>query len=128
MTGHPEAKDPYVMLVPKASGGAVDTHLTGLNEALSESFAQQSHIVPHFEKLQRADADERHLFVPVHYTGVNDSVSLGLMFHNDALPSDPPPVPEYIDALWLAPQFSRRVLLWTRDEGWRNLYPYDDEV
>lgn len=125
MTGHPEVRDPYVMVVPEAGGGVVDTNLAGLNEALAESFSQQSHIVPHFEKLERADADERHLFVPVHHTGVNDSVSLGLMFDNDALPADAPPVPEYIDALWLAPQFSKRVLLWTRNEGWRNLYPYE---
>ncbi|EHB46378.1 hypothetical protein [Mycolicibacterium vinylchloridicum] len=125
MTGHPGAADPYVMVVPKGGGGAVDTNLAGLTDALNESFARQSHIVPHFEKLQRAEADERHLFAPVHYTGLNDSVSLGLMFNNDALPPEAPPVPEHIDALWLAPQFSKRVLLWTRNTGWRNLYPYN---
>lgn len=124
MTGHPNSPEPVVMVVPKGGGGAVDTDLTGLADALSEAFTEQPHIAPHFEKLARASADERHLFIPVHYTGVNASTSLGLMFDNDALPPDAPPVPDFIDGLWLAPQFSRRVLLWTRDAGWKNLYPY----
>jgi hypothetical protein len=75
-------------------------------------------------KLARADADERHLFVPLHDSALPFSISSELMF-GDMLPPDPPPIPEYITHLWLAPAFSSRVLLWCKALGWRNFHPYD---
>jgi hypothetical protein len=44
---------------------------------------------------------------------------------DDPLPLEPPPVPDYITHLWLAPDSSRRVLIWTQSDGWRNFFPYD---
>jgi hypothetical protein len=46
---------------------------------------------------------------------------------DETLPPEPPPLPDYIDYLWIAPRFSfaRRVLVWIRADGWRNYFPYD---
>jgi hypothetical protein len=123
MTGYPErlARDmqnPGAMVVPYAGGGAVDELLTGFADALREAF-KSLHIVKHFEKLARADADERHLFIPLHDSALPFSVSSELVFE-DTLPPDPPPLPESVTHLWLAPEGSRRVLLWSNPEGWRN--------
>jgi hypothetical protein len=41
-----------------------------------------------------------------------------LMF-DEHLASEPPPVPAHLLHRWLAPGFSRRVLLWCRARGWR---------
>lgn len=78
----------------------------------------------HLEKLARAEADERHLFIPVHLSAFPFSVADALIA-SASLPSDPPPLPEKITHLWLAPPFSRRVLLWNGVE-WNNHYPYDN--
>ncbi|GAB2675773.1 hypothetical protein GCM10027088_63720 [Nocardia goodfellowii] len=69
-------------------------------------------------------ADERHLFIPVHLSALPFSVVDGLMT-SESVPPDPPPLPEEITHLWLAPPFSRRVLLW---DGftWTNHLPYDN--
>jgi hypothetical protein len=77
----------------------------------------------HFQKLGNANADERHLFIPLHTSALPFRISSVLMF-DDALPSDSPPVPRHITHLWLAPEYSRRVLLWSQPEGWRNFLPY----
>lgn len=125
MLGNPRVPaGAYVRVMPEGGGGAVDLQLTGLAAALCEAFGQQ-HIRRHFEKLELADTDERHLFIPLHYTALPDGVSLGLMFDNVELPPDSPPVPERLTHLWLVPQFSRRVLLWSRNAGWCNYFPYD---
>jgi hypothetical protein len=123
MTGYPErlAKDmenPRAMVVPNAGGGVVDESLRGFADALSEAF-KSPHIVLHFEKLARADADERHLFIPLHGSALPFSISSELVFE-DTLPPEPPPLPDSVTHLWLAPERSRRVLLWGRDAGWRN--------
>lgn len=31
---------------------------------------------------------------------------------------------DHISHLWLAPNYSYRVLLWSKSDGWRNIYPY----
>jgi hypothetical protein len=123
MTGYPErlAKDmdrPGAMVVPSAGGGVIDESMSGFADALSEAF-KSPHIQAHFEKLARADADERHLFVPLHDSALPFSISSELVFE-DTLPPEPPPVPDSVTHLWLAPAGSRRVLLWSRAAGWRN--------
>ncbi len=81
------------------------------------------YITAHIERLRHDDAadsvDERHLFIPLHDTALPAALSAGLTF-GKALPSAPPPVPNYLDYLWLAPAYSPRVLLWSA-EGWRNV-------
>jgi hypothetical protein len=129
MIGHPEllAKDvqkPGAMVVPTSGGGFIDHSMSGFAAELREAF-KSPHIPPHFEKLERADADERHLFIPLHDSTLPFSISSELMF-GETLPSEPPPVPNYISHLWLAPAFSRRVLLWSQPEGWRNFFPYEN--
>ncbi|WP_133057860.1 hypothetical protein [Mycolicibacterium conceptionense] len=126
MLGHPDVQsEPQVMVVPKGGGGAVDSNLEGFSLALSEAFEQQPHMERHFEKLRRASADERDLFIPVHQTGLNIGVTLGLMSSVDTLPQEHPPVPQFINRLWIAPRFSRRVLLWTGGTGWDSFDPYN---
>lgn len=115
-----EARD--VMVVPAARGGTVDDGLVGLRSALEAAF-QTPHMVRHLAKAGRAEPDERHLFIPVHWTALPFDVSDGL--RGDTLPPDPPPLPATVTHLWLAPEFARRVLLWT-PSGWQNHYPYDN--
>jgi hypothetical protein len=129
MVGHPEQlascmQNPGAMVVPVSGGGVVDDSLPGFVDELRTAFATP-HIAPHFAKLARANANERHLFIPLHGSTLSFPVSTGLMF-GDTPPSEPPPVPEHITHVWLAPAFSRRVLLWSRSEGWRNFFPYAD--
>jgi hypothetical protein len=123
MTGYPERlagdmTNPHVMVVPLAGGGAVDESLSGFADALRAAF-KRPHIQKHFDKLANADADERHLFIPLHDSALPFSVSTELVFE-DTLPPEAPPVPDSVTHLWLAPEGSRRVLLWSGAEGWRN--------
>ncbi len=132
MTGHPSVLaaemtgGPFAMVVPLGRGGAVDESLSSLAEALHDAFQAQAHVQRHFDKLARADADERHLFIPLHDTALPENVAIALQFDSKALPPDPPPVPDFITHLWLAPRFARRVLLWIRGTGWQEFYPYDN--
>jgi hypothetical protein len=123
MTGYPEQlvqhmRNPGAMAVPVAGGGVIDESLSGFADALREAF-QSPHIVSHFDKLAKAVADERHLFIPLHGSALPFSISTELVFE-DTLPPESPPVPDSVTHLWLAPAGSRRVLLWSRDAGWRN--------
>jgi len=123
MTGYPnqlakDLKNPGAMVVPVAGGGFIDESLSGFANALSAAF-KSPNIEKHFEKLAKADADERHLFIPLHDSALPFSISSELVFE-DTLPPDPPPLPDSVTHLWLAPEGSRRVLLWSRDAGWRN--------
>jgi hypothetical protein len=123
MTGYPrqlarDMKNPGAMMVPMAGGGWVDESLSGFADALSQAF-ESPKIQEHFEKLARTDADQRHLFIPLHDSALPFSISSELVFE-DALPPDPPPLPDSVTHLWLAPAGSRRVLLWSQAVGWRN--------
>lgn len=129
MWGHPDVpavdgdRVRNVSVLPPGRGGGVDRGLTGLAAALAEVFAD-GHMAKHLAKTGRAEADERHLFVPVHHSALPYPVMDGLSF-GTSLPPDPPPLPPEVTHLWLAPSFSRRVLLWAAGE-WRDHYPYDD--
>jgi len=128
MRGHPEvpaidgATVRNTMVVPTGRGGGVDRSLRGLRQALLAAFAEPP-MPRHFEKLARAEADERHLFVPVHLSALPFAVADGL-WSGESLPPEPPPLPPSITHLWLAPQFGRRVLLST-PRGWEEHHPYD---
>lgn len=111
------------MVMPTGRGGFVAGSLTGLRPALEEAFIQ-SPFPRHFDKLARADADERHLFVPIHWSALPFHVSHNLALSED-LPTEPPPVPSSISHLWLAPQFSRQVLIWCH-AGWKSHKPCDN--
>jgi hypothetical protein len=124
MTGYPDQlarnmKNPGAMVVPVGGAGVIDESLSGVADALSEAF-KSPHIVDHFDKLARAEADQRHLFIPLHGSALPFSVSSELVFE-DTLPPEPPPLPEHVTHLWLKPEGSRQVLLWSRDAGWRNV-------
>lgn len=112
------------MVVPAGSGGAANESLSGLTDALSEAFAVD-HMPSHIRKVQQTEADERHLFIVVHDTALPFTVMYALMFTVE-LPSAAPPLPVEIDHLWLAPPYTRRILLWSLVSGWANHYPYDN--
>lgn len=111
-------KSPMTNVVPQVGAGFVDESLSGFAAGLAKAF-EKPHIQRHFDKLARASADERHLFIPLHNSALPFSVSSELMF-KETLPPDPPEIPDTATHLWLAPDSSRRVLLWTKADGWRN--------
>ena len=113
------------MVVPSGDGGAADTSLSGLRDALGDAFRAR-HMPAHIQKVCEAThTDERHLFIAVHDTALPFPVMYGLMF-GDALPPKPPPLPAEIDTLWLALPYAKRLLRWSRAAGWTNHYPYGD--
>lgn len=128
MWGHPEVaavdgdRVRETMVVPAGRGGGVDHSLVGLNQALLEAFAEPP-MPRHLEKVARAEADERHLFVSIHRSALPFAVADGL-WTGAVLPSEPPPLPAVVTHLWLAPALGRRVLLWT-PFGWEEHHPYD---
>jgi hypothetical protein len=58
------------------------------------------------------------------YTGVLPSPVFSVLMFDDPLPPEPPHLPDHISHLWLAPNYSRHVLLWSKTDGWQNIYPY----
>ena len=129
MFGHPDVpavdgdKVRETMVTPRGRGGAVDRNLVGLTAALTDAF-ESPHIARHIQKLARADGDELHLFIPLHFSALPYPVADGL-WTGTTLPRDPAPLPSPLTHLWLAPQFGRRVLLWT-PRGWQQHHPYDN--
>jgi hypothetical protein len=74
-------------------------------------------------KLVRAGGDERHLFLRVTFSGLEESALVRLIQHSmsleDAEPlQGDPDLPEAIDYLWLLTGWGQRVTRWTRGEGW----------
>lgn len=128
MWGHPTVpaihgdKVRDTMVVPAGRGGGVDHSLAGLRQALIEAFAEPP-MPRHLEKVARAEADERHLFVRVHRSALPFAVADGL-WTGAGLPAEPPPLPASVTHLWLAPALGRRLLLWT-PHGWEEHNPYD---
>lgn len=104
-----------VMVVPDGRGGAVDSGLAGVADALRGVFAEPG-MAKHLAKVARAGADEGHLFVPVHMSALPFAVLYGLSF-GDELPPEPPPLPVGVTHLWLAAGLGQRVLLWTPPVG-----------
>lgn len=110
------------VVLPAGRGGGVDDELLGLNGALAEAF-EHPYLKAHFDKLSASDHDERHLFIHVHSSALPFDVMYALM-NGSTCPPEDPPVPASISHLWLAPQYSERVLLWSRT-GWTEHFPYD---
>ncbi len=128
MWGHPQVaavdgdKIRDTMVVPAGRGGGVDHSLAGLKQALIEAFAKPP-MPRHLEKVALAEADERHLFIPVHRSALPFAVADGL-WTGATLPPEPPPLPAKVTHLWIAPALGRRILLWT-PRGWEEHHPYD---
>ncbi|WP_460662316.1 hypothetical protein [Kribbella swartbergensis] len=128
MTGHPDVpvldgeQVRHASITPRGGGGSVDEALIGLATELNEPF-RTSPVRERFNKLLRHQADERHLFLAVHEQSLPFAVFYGLAFGSE-LPPDPLPVPDGISALWLAPAYSSRLLLWRSGE-WCQVEPYD---
>lgn len=102
----------------------VDSSLRGLHAALLGVFAQDG-MAKHLRKVAAADADERHLCLWLHRSGLPFAVADGL-WTGTTLPPQPPPLPERVTHLWLMPQLGDRVLLWTPDD-WQQHHPHRKE-
>jgi hypothetical protein len=124
MIGHPDrGPEKGAHVVPLSASGVVDDTLAGFADALTKAFEADKGVERHFRKLERAEADERHFFVMLH-TGVLPFSIISVLMFDDPLPQEPPEVPDHVSHLWLAPNYSRRVLLWSRSDGWQNISPY----
>ncbi|MBN9792524.1 hypothetical protein DMP17_28610 [Pseudonocardia sp. TMWB2A] len=128
LRGHPGvpavegSKIRAAMVTPEGGGGVVDDSLSGLNDVLHEAFTAD-HLIRRVSKLRRTPADERHLFLIVHQSDLRFDVTSALMFGQE-VPPGRAWTPEGISHLWLAPAFSKRVLLGS-PTGWSQAFPYD---
>lgn len=111
------------LVTPAGNGGMVDDSLSGLNDTLADAFSA-AHLPNHVAKLVRTPADEKHLFLIVHQTDLRFEVASALMF-GTTVPEGQAWLPAGISHLWLAPEFSNRVLVGT-STGWVQAYPYDN--
>lgn len=128
MIGHPElGPEKGAHIVPLSDSGSVDDTLAGFSDALAAAFDADPSIEKHFRKLENAQADERHFFVML-YTRVLPFAIFSVLMFDDPLPQEAPDLPAHISHLWLAPNFSKRVLLWSRSCGWKNIYPYSNQT
>jgi hypothetical protein len=119
---NPDGRRGHAWLTHYASGVLVDHSLAGLTDALQTALGE-THMPRHLEKLRlHPDVDERHLFLPVHLTGLGDQIGDALLM-GTTLPPETPPLPEKVTHLWLAHHFGERVLLGTAD-GWSERHPY----
>ncbi|MBF4514055.1 hypothetical protein ITJ66_16340 [Plantibacter sp. VKM Ac-2885] len=109
-------EEPHVNLVLPGTGGVVKHSHEGLYNALQDAYAT-SHFEKHFEKLANSGYDERHLFVPIHYTAFDFEVIDGLQ-RSAQVPTSPPPARPEITHLWLVAQYGSVVWLWSDKEGW----------
>jgi hypothetical protein len=126
VVGHPElGPEKGAHVVSLGDGGAVDDTLSGIAGALTAAFDADPSIGKHFDKLENTQADERHFFIML-YTGVLPFPIFSVLMFNDPLPQESPDLSDHISHLWLAPNYFRRVLLWSRADGWQNVNPYTD--
>ena len=126
MRGHPTvpAKDGHrtrrAMITQPGIGGGSDETFTLLDEALSTAF-DATLIQRHLAKLNRTQADERHLFLVV---GLYDLPFLlfDALGFGGRLPAGAPALPDRSTHLWLAPVYGYRVLVGT-SAGWTESRP-----
>jgi hypothetical protein len=115
--------DRQTMVVPAGRGGSVDSDLVGLRAAVADMLDSTT-MRRHVAKLARAEADERHLFVPIHRSALPYPVADGL-WTGSSVPTDAPVLPDGVTHLWLALGLGRRVLLGDA-HGWTQHHPYDN--
>lgn len=111
------------LLLPATEAGfAVDTDLRTLADVLEATLATDK-IQNKIDKVVGAGVDEAHLYLSIHYSGL-PTVYDGLAFDSTLPPSTPINM-RGLTHLWLAPQFSRRVLLWD-GSNWTAHQPFND--
>jgi hypothetical protein len=122
----PDGRSGMAWLTHHADAHIVDHSLADLDAALSAALAD-GHLPRRVDKLlAHLGVDDRHLYVALHPSALTDQLSDALA-SGTAMPPHPPTLPDGITHLWLAPYFSRRVLLGTA-ERWTEHHPYDDGI
>lgn len=112
----PNVRPPQVICAPKEG----DFDPTVLNAPTGHLVVQaiEQNIGENAEKLERADADERHLFLWLDFSERRTLADLGFT----GTPSVVPSLPASINAVWVAePMIPGRVLLYRQDQGWTDL-------
>lgn len=95
-----------------------DQVVAGVNAALTVD-----PLAKRVTKLLRADGDERHLFLRVTFSGLEESALVRLIVHSmsvetaELLQGDPD-LPDGVGYLWLLTGWGQRVSRWTRGSGW----------
>lgn len=129
ITGHPDVlavdgtRSRSCDVLRGGFGGGVDSQLLGLHDALADLFDVPS-IAKRVSKVVAAGESEAHLFLGLDISALPFPVSYALAFES-ALPSRDPPLPDGVTHLWLVPRNSRRLLLWSANDGWKQYEPYD---
>jgi hypothetical protein len=115
------------------AGSAFDGHPTGVVISVSGTaeataaenlnLAVEPEIEANIDKLRRAVADERHLFIWLDWSSQNAQMALHHMLTFGRLPASPPVLPEGLDSVWAMPATMAndqpRPLLAATRSGWR---------
>lgn len=117
--GHPGADEDaqYLNIAGVGDGGTFErgpfAFSEGLDEALRTGLVQSK-----FAKLARTEADERHLFLHVTFSGLKPAALVALI--EGRSPIVDPDVPESLDSLWLYSGGANKdtVTFWQRGSGW----------
>jgi hypothetical protein len=103
------------MITQPSTWGGWDETFSLLDEALSKAF-RKTHIQDHVAKLDRTQADERHLFLVVDVYDWPFSL-FNALGSGDSLPAGAPALPHGLTHLWLATVYCHRILIGT-SAGW----------
>jgi hypothetical protein len=103
------------MITQPSTWGGWDETFSLLDEALNTAFGK-THIQDHVAKLDRTQADERHLFLVVDVYDWPFSL-FNALGSGDSLPAGAPALPHGLTHLWLATVYCHRILIGT-SAGW----------
>ncbi len=129
MLGHPDVsavdgdRVRQASVLPPGDGGGVDAGLASLRRELAIVLDVPA-VSRRVRKVVSAGADEAHLFLALDVTALPFPTFYGLAFE-DALPSEPPAVPDGLTHLWLVPRYARRLLLWAPKVWGQHQQPFD---
>lgn len=118
--GHAEVLDqPATVRLAPASPGDMAAVVPALEEWLASEQAARA-----LARLARSPADEWHLYLTVHYTGLVPD-AFDALVRADGLPRQHLQRRD-VTHLWVTPVFGRCVFLWSRQDGWTRHQPFDD--
>ncbi|HEY1575288.1 MAG TPA: hypothetical protein VGG05_28430 [Pseudonocardiaceae bacterium] len=121
MFGHADVLDmPATVSITAAapSAGGMAAVVPALEHWLASARAVRA-----VDTLARSQADERHLYLTVDYTGLAPH-AFDALVRADGVPRSPVRGARRVSHLWVTPVFGRTVYLWSRRDGWSRHEPY----